>query len=496
MSSADSSPSYYLACDLGAESGRVMLGTLCGGRVELEELHRFPSAVVRIGGTMRWDVLRIFDEIKAGMRVAAARGVRIESVSTDSWGVDYVWMREGEPCVGVPFHYRDVRTDNGFERVFAKVPKDVVFERTGIQLMTLNSLFQFEDDVRNRRWIFDAGCGFLNIADWVNHQLGGEAVAEETLASTTQIYDTRDNCWAEDLAEAIGLPVSVFPPVVSPGSVTGELAEAIVGEVGLEGVRVVAGCSHDTGAAVVAVPAEGKGWAFLSSGTWSLLGVELPAPVINDRVCELNFTNEAGYGGTTRFMKNISGLWVVQECRRLWAEQGQPYDYSSLNEMAAREEPLRSLINPFAPQFAKPGDMPARIAEFCRETGQPVPQSPGAYVRCALESLALVYRKTLGELEEVSGRTIDRIHIVGGGSRSDLLNSFAAHATGRRVYAGPAEATATGNVLVQAMALGHIFDLAAARDIVRKSTEIRMYEPQSLPAWSEAAARFEALPSQ
>ena len=443
---------------------------------------------------MRWDVLRIFEEIKVGLKVAGSRGVPVESVSTDSWGVDYVWFRVGEPCVGVPFHYRDLRTEGGFERVFGKVSREKVFERTGIQFMILNSLFQLEDDVRNRPWLFDAGCGFLNIADWVNHQLGGEAVAEETLASTTQIYDTRDKCWAEDLADAIGLPRSVFPPVVSPGSVTGQLADAVAGETGLSGVRVVAGCSHDTGSAVVAVPAEGEGWAFLSSGTWSLLGVELPAPVVNARVRELKFTNEAGFGGTTRFLKNISGLWVVQECRRLWAEQGMQYDYATLNELAAREEPLRSLINPLAPQFAKPGDMPARIAEFCTATGQPVPANPGAFVRCALESLALVYGKTLGELEEASGCTIERIHIVGGGSQSDLLNSFAASATGRAVHAGPEEATAIGNILVQAMALGRVSDVASAREIVRKSFEIRVFEPQDIPAWQAAAARFESFP--
>jgi len=471
-----------------------MLGTLDGGRLTLQELHRFPSAAMKIGDTLRWDVLRVFEELKAGMREAARLGVPVAGISTDSWGVDYVWVRDGEPLLAVPFHYRDARGDDAFDRVFAKVPADDIFARTGIQFMPFNTLFQLDDDARRRPWVFGVSDRFLNIADYFNWLMSGVARAEESLASTTQIYDPAARQWAWDLAEKIGVPREVFPSIVPSGSRLGPLVSTLAEETGLAGVDVLATCSHDTGAAVAAVPAEGSGWAYLSSGTWSLLGVELPAPKIDATSRALNFTNEGGYGGTTRFLKNIVGLWIVQECRRAWAAEGRVFNYEELTSMAASAEPLRSLISPLAPRFGKPGGMPEKVRDFCAATGQPVPESPGQIVRCALESIALVYRKTLAELERAAGVAIDRIHIVGGGCRNALLNQCAADATGRTILAGPVEATATGNVLIQALALGHLDSLDSLRQVVRSSFEVTTYEPRDREVWDEAFGRFEALP--
>lgn len=487
---------HYLACDLGAESGRVMLGTLEAGRISLRELHRFPSAVVRVSGTLRWDVLAIYQEILRGLCVAGSEGIPVVGVSADSWGVDYVLLKAGEPFLGVPFHYRDARTDDGFERVFRKVSRGDIFARTGIQFMTLNTLYQLNDDVEKRPELLAVADGFLNIADYFNYLLSGVPRAEVSLASTTQMYDPRARQWAGDIARAVGFECELFPELVSSGTVLGPLSPGVVEEVGLAAARVVATCSHDTAAAVAAVPAEGEGWAYLSSGTWSLLGVELPEPLMTGESERLNFTNEVGYGGRIRFLKNIVGLWVVQECRRAWAAEGREFDYGELAGLAADARPLRSLIQPVAARFSKPGNMPEKIASYCRETTQPVPETPGEFVRCALESLALLYGQTLRELRMVTGREIQRLHIVGGGSRNALLNQLAADATGLTVRAGPVEATALGNVLIQAIALGHLKSLEDLRRVVRDSFDPQVFAPAPADAgrWEEADARFSALP--
>jgi rhamnulokinase len=492
-----SSPAtHYLACDLGAESGRVMLGTLEAGRVTLQELHRFGSAVVKTGGSMRWDVLRIFEELKVGLKQAARLGIPISSVSTDSWGVDYVWVGRDEPFLVVPFHYRDARNDDAFARVFPKVSSDEIFSRTGIQFMPFNTLYQLDDDVSRRPWAIEVSDRFLNIADYFNALLGGEPAAEESLASTTQLYDPRTRAWDPVLAARIGLPERVLPRIVPSATDLGPMDEALARETGLSGVRVVAGCSHDTAAAVAAVPATGEDWAYLSSGTWSLLGVENPAPLISPESQRLGFTNETGLGGSTRFLKNIIGLWIVQECRRAWLEAGSQFDYTALVGLAESAPPLRSLIHPNATRFGQPGGMPEKIATFCRETGQPVPSSPGECIRCVLESLALLYRQTLGDLEQVSGRRLNRLHIVGGGSKNGLLNQLTADATGRQVLAGPVEATALGNVLVQALALGRLASGQELREVVRASCDPVAYEPHDRESWEAAALRFATLPCQ
>lgn len=484
----------YLACDLGAESGRVMLGRIEGGRVELEELHRFPSVVRKLQGSLRWDAIQIFEELKNGLKEAARRGESVCSVSTDSWGVDYVLLREGEPVLTLPYHYRDERTDGGLERVFAKVSREEIFERTGIQMMALNTLYQLEDDARRRAPVLALSDGILLIADFCNYLFSGRRAAEVSLASTTQLYDPRAGGWSAELAGAVGVPMDLLPEIVPSGTRLGPMDPAVAAECRLEGVEVVATCSHDTAAAVAAVPAVGEDWAYLSSGTWSLLGVELPAPVINPRTLEASFTNEIGFGGSVRFLKNIIGLWIIQECRRAWEAEGMVLGYGELARLSEEAQPLRSLIHPNDPRFGKAGHMPERIAAYCRETGQAEPGTPGEFVRCAVESLALLYKRTLDELEDLSGKTIRRIHVVGGGGRNALLNQATADSTGREVLAGPVEATAIGNVLIQALALGHLDSLEELREVVRASTMLTAYHPSPSPLWQQAHERFSELP--
>jgi len=477
-----------------------MLGTLAPNgsgladeKLTLEEIHRFPNGPVTVNGTMRWDVLRIFDELKTGLRKVAARNIKIESLSCDSWGVDYVWLRGNEPMLTAPFHYRDARTDGGFERAFAVIPREEIFAETGIQFMTLNTLYQLHADAQTRPWILKSAERFLTIGDYFNYLFSGVPKVEESFASTTQLYNPKRKKWSRTLLKKLGLPKKLFPEVVKSGSVLGPMLEELAKETGLQGVQVVASCSHDTGAAVAAVPAEGKGWAYLSSGTWSLLGIESKKPIITDQSCEFNYTNEIGYGSSIRFLKNIVGLWLVQECRRAWAAAGREYSYAELVELAVKAEPLRSLVNPSAARFAKPGQMPEKIAAYCRETGQPVPETPGQFIRCACESLALQYRKTIEELELLSGKPIARLHIVGGGTKNTLLNQFAADATQRTVFCGPIEATAIGNILIQGLALGHIASLPALRQVVRQSFPITTYQPETGPTWPSAYARFQKL---
>ena len=487
-------PRYYIACDLGAESGRVMLGCLEDGRLTLEEIHRFPNGAVSVLGSLRWDVLRIFDELKAGLRQTAARGLPVSSVSVDSWGVDYVLYNRIHPLLAPPFHYRDARTDETYPRVLKSVSAELIFAETGVQFMPINTLYHFASDVEKSPALLDAADGFLNIGDYFNFLFSGVPCVDQSNASTTQMYNPKTGNWSEKLIARCGFPAKVFPKIVPSGTVLGPLLPDVARETALAGVEVVATCSHDTGAAVAAVPATGgEDWAYLSSGTWSLVGVELSQPLISEEVRAHNFTNEAGYGGTTRFLKNISGLYILQELRKEWAEQGHSLEYSTLTMQAREAQAFRSIIRPDAPPFAKPGDMPRKIAEFCRETGQPAPETPGQFTRCIFESLALLYQQTLAEIETLTGRTIARLHIVGGGSQSALLNQFAASATGRDVLAGPVEATAIGNALIQAIALGHLQSLAELRGVVRESFPLQTYAPQDPAQWQEAFQRFSKL---
>lgn len=505
-------PHHFLACDLGAESGRVILGRLDNGILSLEELHRFATGARRLRGTLRWDILHIFEELKAGLRTAAERarhdGFSIESLSVDSWGVDYALFSSEAALLAPPFHYRDSRTDATYRCALEKATPETIFAETGIQFMSINTLYQLMADVANSPRLLAAADQFLNIADYMNSLFCGVARAEESLASTTQLYNPVERQWSGTLLSRLELPERLFPQIVPSGTVLGEILPEMIEATTLPaGMKVIASCSHDTGCAVAAVPAEGDGgdkqnerddWAYLSSGTWSLLGVELPAPLINEEVRAANYTNEAGINGTTRFLKNTAGLWLLQECRREWELAGEKISYETLASLAAEAPPLRSLVNPSAPAFQKPGEMPEKIRAWCRDTAQPEPRTPGEFTRCIYESLALLYRQNMESLRRLTGRPLRRLHIVGGGSQSSLLNQFAADATQCEVFAGPVEATAIGNVLIQALALGHIGSLAALRETVRRSFPVQTHTPTRETAetalWEAAYARFRQLP--
>ncbi len=480
----------YIAFDLGAESGRVLLGSLENGHLDIEEIHRFPNGPIAVADSLRWDVLHIFEELKAGLHKVAALKVSVAGISTDSWGVDYVFLHRNEPLLSVPYHYRDARTEGALERAFQVVSADGIFAETGIQFMPINTIYQLHADALHRAEILSAADKFLNIGDYFNFLFSGVGKAEESLASTTQLYNPRARAWSAQLVEKFGLPPRILPEIVASGTRLGPLLPAIAAETGLKDVQVIAGCSHDTAAAVAAVPADGEDWAYLSSGTWSLLGIETPQPIITPRSRQYNFTNEVGFGSRIRFLKNIVGLWIVQECRRAWAREGQEYSYEKLAILAEEAEPLKALVDPQDDRFGKPGLMHEKIAEYCRTTGQTVPLTPGATIRCALESLALCYRQTLEKLERATGKKPAQLHIVGGGCKNALLNRLTADATGIPALAGPAECTGIGNVLVQAIALGRLPSLQAARQIVRESFPPITYEPGDGGLWEEAYRRF------
>lgn len=473
-----------------------MLGSLADGKLALEEMHRFANGSVRVNGTLRWDVLRIFDELKTGLREVAGRRIKPDSLSCDSWGVDYVWLQGSEPMLTAPFHYRDpARNEGALERMFAVATDPEIFAETGTQFMTINTLCQLQADQRCRPWIFKSADYFLNIGDYFNSLFSGVARAEESLASTTQLYNPKKRQWSHTIQKRFRFPKNLFPEVVSSGTVLGTLSPLIAVETGLVDMQVIAGCSHDTAAAVAAVPAQGKGWAYLSSGTWSLLGVELEKPIITDQSRECNFTNELGYGGRVRFLKNIVGLWLLQECRRAWVKKDHRYDYAKMTALAESAAPLQALIHPNDPRFIQPDDMPREIVAYCHETKQTAPATHGEFVRCILESLALLYRQTLDELEEITSLRLTTLHIVGGGSQNKLLNQLSANATGRTVIAGPVEATAVGNVLIQAIALGHLESLDELRRVVRQSFAVTTYKPQDAALWQAAYKKFRQLPS-
>lgn len=484
----------YLAVDLGADSGRVMLATLEKGRLTLEEMHRFANTPEPVGDSLRWRTDVLFGEILAGMAKAKAAGARPTSVSCDSWGVDYGLLDKNGNLVEPPYIYRDKRTDGVPESVYARVPKAEIFEATGIQFMQLNTLYQLVAANTGPEAPLWAADRFAMIGDLMNHLLSGRGVAERSLASTSQLFCPRKMDWAWGLIDRLGLPRHVFPEIVDSGSRLGPLLPAVANKTGLEGVAVVASCSHDTGAAVAAIPAtSGDDWAYLSCGTWSLMGVELRQPRINADVLEANFTNEVGYGGTIRFLKNITGLWLVQESRRAWEAEGKKFDFKTLEEKAAAARPFQGFVRTDDRRFGSPGGMPGKIRDYLKETGQDAPEDEGSIIRIALESLALTYREVLDRIESLTGRQIARLHMVGGGTRDRLLCQLTADAIERPVFAGPVEATAAGNALVQAIAAGDLKDLGALRAVVRASFEIKEYRPTGGSGWAEARARFGRL---
>ena len=484
----------YLGVDLGAESGRVIAGLFDGKRIRLEEIHRFPNGPVPVADTLRWDVLRLWAEIQAGLAKAAPTyGQSAVSIGVDTWGVDYVLLGKNNEMLGQPYNYRDPRTQGVMEAAFSRVPRADIFAATGLQFMTINTLYQLIAMRQRTPALMDQAERFLMMPDLFHWLLCGSQVVEFTNATTSQCLDPRTRTWAHDLLRTFDIPTGVFPEVVPPGTNLGKLRGDVAERSRLPRLNVVAPATHDTGAAVAAIPTELGGtakWAYISSGTWSLMGLELPQATLGHRALELNVTNEGGIDGTFRLLKNIMGLWLVQECRRSFERSGKSLSYGELGHLASSAVPFRSLVNPDDPSFLSPSDMPTAIRDWCLQRGEVVPDSEGALVRCALESLALKYRMVLGWLEELSGEKTEVIHIVGGGTQNELLNQFTANACGRPVVTGPVEATALGNVLIQARASGDVATLSEIRSIVRASSEMKRYEPQQRGAWDQAYERF------
>jgi rhamnulokinase len=484
----------FLAFDLGAESGRGVIGLFDGKKLKLEEINRFPTGGTTLAGSLYWDVLRMYDEMKRGIKLATeSYGSDIAGMGIDTWGVDFGLLGPNDVLLENPHCYRDSRIDGMMEAAEQEVGREYIYEQTGIQFMPINTLYHVMALARQNRWMLDIAKTMLLMADLFNFFFTGMKVCEFTNATTTQFYNPREKTWARQLLERLDIPTHFLPEVVSPGIVLGDLRPSIVDELDVPGIPVIAPATHDTGSAVAAVPAETDGYAYISSGTWSLMGIEFPEPIINEKALQLNFTNEGGVAGTFRVLKNIMGLWLVQECRRTWAQQGREFSYSQLVEMAEKAEPFRSLVDPDDVSFLKPGDMPSRIREFCRRTNQPIPEDEGQVIRTALDSLALKYRWVLERLEVLVGRALAPIHIVGGGIQNRLLCQLTANVTGKQVVAGPVEATAIGNVLVQALAIGVIGSIAEGREIVRKSFELVTYDPNPDPQTEEAYSRFVQL---
>ena len=488
--------SVYLAVDLGAESGRVVAGAFDGARISLEEVHRFSNGPVNVMGRLHWDVLRLWSDIQAGLAKAAQRyGDRVAGIGLDTWGVDFGLLDANDELLGNPYHYRDSRTDGMMERAFEKVSREAIFDATGIQFMQLNTLFQLVAMVEAQSPVLDVAQTLLMMPDLLNFWLTGRKANEFSDATTSQCYDPRAGTWAYGILEKLGIPTRIFRDgdkdrIVPPGTVLGTLLPSVMEETGLCAVPVIAPATHDTGSAVAAVPMDPENAIYLSSGTWSLMGVESKVPIINAEMLAYNLTNEGGVDGTFRLLKNIMGLWLVQECRREWQRAGEDHDYGEMVEMAADARPFGPLIYPGDDRFLAPGDMSTRIQAFCRETGQAIPETKGAVLRCALESLALEYRWVAEKLDALTGKRLGTIHIIGGGSKNELLDQFAADATGRTVVTGPIEATALGNVLVQAIALGHIGSVAEGRDVVARSFELKTFAPRDTAAWDAAYRRY------
>jgi len=481
-----------IALDLGASSGRAILGEL-GDSLKLSEAHRFPNGPVSDGKRMRWNFDRLWQAVRDGI-VAAAKAADgpVSSVGVDTWGVDYGLLGPDGNLLEPPVHYRDPRTNGVMEKVFKIVPRREIFEITGLQFIQLNTLFQLYAEVQSRSGLLDRAKTLLMMPDIFNYLMTGVAKAEFTDVSTTQAYDPRNKDWACPLLRRLGIPTHMLPEIIPPGTVLGPMKRSLVKELGLGDLTVIAPGCHDTASAVAAVPASGgKGWAYLSSGTWSLIGAEVRKPVITDEALDCNFTNEGGIDGTFRFLKNISGLWLLQETQRIWRERDRAdYPYEQIIAMANEAKPFVSWVDPDDPSFLNPQDMPEAIRSYCRRTNQPVPGDQRALVRLIFESLALKYRAVFDMLKRLHG-DVRVLHIVGGGSANALLNQFTANALGVQVLAGPMEATAIGNVLVQAKALGDLGSLDDIRAVVRKSFPIREFEPQNTAAWEEAYGRWQ-----
>lgn len=493
---------HYLAIDLGAESGRGMLGTLSDGQIELSEIHRFKTGPVRLPtrypsanqkpkGTdcsLIWDFLRFWEEIKSCLHQARKQG-QITSMGVDTWGVDFALLDKFGALIGFPYHYRDGRTDGMLDEAFDRLSRKRIYEITGIQFMQLNTLFQLLAMQINQDPALQIAETLLMVPDLINYWLTGRAVSEFTEATTSQILNTKEGNWSQEIIQAMGFPQHIFPDIIKPGTRLGSLRQTLAGELGFD-TTVVVPPTHDTGSAVAAIPAESEDYIWISSGTWSIIGMNVPQPIINEQSYSGNFTNEGGVSGTFRFSKNVTGLWIVQQCREQWKKEEQEYSYTELTQMAQNAPHLQAFIDPDYSKFLQMGNMVEKIQDYCRITDQPSPTTKGEIIRTALQGLALRYRFVIEQLEKISGKHANEIHIVGGGTKNQLLNQFTADALNRKVITGPIEAAAIGNIIVQAMAMGDVASWLEGVEVIKNSFDIQTYHPGDRSGWDQAYVNF------
>jgi rhamnulokinase len=485
----------FLAVDLGASSGRVLLGTWDGQKFSLQELHRFGNEPVSVLGHVHWDALRLWHEIKTGIAAyAKVSSEPLAGISVDTWGVDYGLLDKAGNLLGNPYHYRDHRNDGMMEKAFAKVSKTDIYKKTGIQFMQINTLYQLFGMAQRKDPMLGEAHTFLMMPDLFNYWLTGQKTVEYSNASTTHMLEAQKRTWAKDMLQTLGIPTHILPEVISPGTVIGHVRPDVMQDLGLSApALVVATGSHDTANAIAAIPGLDESSVYISSGTWSLMGIEIAEPIINDDALRFNFTNEGGVYGKIRFLKNIAGLWLLQESRRQWQREGKEFAWEELLAMAEQAEPFKCVLDPDATNFLSHGDMPSFIRAYCERTNQRVPETPGEVARCCLESLALRYRWVLAALEQLTNRKLNTIRIVGGGSQNKLLNQFTADACGREVVTGPIEATALGNIMMQAIATGHIKTLETGRAAIAASVQQERFTPHTSEDWDKAFETFKEL---
>jgi rhamnulokinase len=481
----------FLAFDFGADSGRAVIGTLDNDKIDLREINRFPTRMLDVNGSLHWNILRFLEEMKKSLEICANdKSLQPASIGIDTWGVDFGLLSADGSLAGIPFGYRDSRTDGMMDEVFKVIPKEEVYKLTGIQFMQLNSLFQLFSMVKNNSPQLQVATDLLFMPDLMNYLLTGIKKNEFTISTTSQLFNPIAMNWEKEIFEKLNMPFGIMQEIGKPGTLLGPLSPSVQKETGIGDIPVALVTSHDTASAIAAIPAEGKNWAYISSGTWSLMGIETDRPLINEQTLQMDFTNEGGAENTFRFLKNIMGMWLLQECKRIWDKE-TTYTYPELVKMAETAPPFKAIINPDHQGFLNPSDMTIAITDYCKSTGQATPGNVAEFSRIIMESLALKYRQTLQQLQKVSPHPIEKIHIIGGGSQNQLLCQFTADATGLPVVAGPAEATATGNLLIQAKALGKINSLDEIRGIVRNSFECTTYEPKGNKAeWDDAFGRF------
>ena len=473
----------FLAIDLGASSGRAMLGNIVDGILELKEINRFSNPILEINGRLYWNLFHLYDEIIKSLKLIKADEINISSLGIDTWGVDFVCFgKDGEP-LRMPYSYRDTHTLGAPERFFRnRMPKDEVYQKTGIQFMNFNTLFQLSTQLEENNSIYPVTDKILFMPDALSYLLTGKMVTEYTIASTSQMINPFIRQFDESLLNAVKLTPDHFAPIVFSGTEIGKLSHSVKKQTGMGDISVIAVAGHDTGSAVLATPAVNENFAYLSSGTWSLMGIESAEPVINEETYALNFTNEGGADGSVRLLKNICGMWLIEQCKKEWEKEGT-VTFTEIVQAANEASPFRCFINPDSPSFASPASMTAAIKEYCRVTGQPVPETMGEIARCIYESLAFRYKQVLSNLQKLATFPIETLHIIGGGAQNKMLNQFTANAVGKTVLAGPSEATAMGNILLQAKAAGLVKDKKEIRRIIRNSVELEMFDPEETAHW-------------